>query len=119
MVRNGSTQTRGSKERTAARKLDEVELLALLRPGDMGRDERVHERLEVGAPPLCQCVANHPLVIDTLSCELRANWCKALVQPGLEALDLVVFGAKVVTRASVAVSIRSIAVAWQKKKLTA
>jgi hypothetical protein len=85
-------------QHTATGKLDEVELLALLGPGDMRRDERVHEGLEIGSPPLRQCVANLPLVVNALACKLRANWCKALVQPRLEAFDLVVFGAEVIAR---------------------
>jgi hypothetical protein len=85
-------------QRTAARKLDEVELLTLLRPGNMRRDERIHECFKVGPPPLRQRVANLPLVVYTLASELCADWCKALIQPRLEALDLVVFGAEVVAR---------------------
>jgi hypothetical protein len=88
----------GRNQHTATGKLDEVELLALLGPGDMRRDERVHEGLEIGSPPLRQCVANLPLVVNALACELRANWCEALVQPRLEAFDLVVFGAEVIAR---------------------
>jgi hypothetical protein len=38
-------------------------------------------------------IANAPLVVDALAGKLGANRRKALVQPGLEALDLVVFGA--------------------------
>jgi hypothetical protein len=41
-------------------------------------------------------VANLPLIVDAFACELRADWCEALVQPGLEAFDLVVFGAEVI-----------------------
>lgn len=83
-------------ERTALWKLDEVELLALFRPGDMRRNEGVHESLEVGPPPLCECVADLPFVVDARACELCADWRKALVQPCLEALNLVVFSAKIV-----------------------
>jgi hypothetical protein len=79
--------------------LDEVQLLALLRPVDVRWDEGVHEGLEVGPPPLRQCVADYPLVIDTLARELCADWCEALVQPRLEAFDLVVFRAEVVAGA--------------------
>jgi hypothetical protein len=64
----------------------------------MRGDEGVHKCLEVGPPPLCQCVADLPFIVDTLACKLRADWCKALVQPRFEALDLVVFGAEVVAR---------------------
>jgi len=62
----------------------------------MRRDERVHEGLEVGSPPLRQCVANHPLVIDAFASELGTDWCEALVQPRLEALDLVVLSTEIV-----------------------
>jgi hypothetical protein len=82
--------------RTAARELDEVELLALLRPSDVRGDERVHECLEVRSPPLRERVADLPLIVDTLACELCANWCKTLIEPSLKALDLVVFSAQVV-----------------------
>lgn len=83
-------------ERTAAGQLDEVQLLALLGASDVGGDEGVHEGLEVGAPPLGQGVANLPLVVDTLAGELRADGGQALIQAGLEAVDLVVLGAQVV-----------------------
>ena len=61
-------------------------------------DEGVHERLEVGPPPLRKRIANAPLVIDALARELRADGRQALVQPRLEALNLVVFGLQVVAR---------------------
>jgi hypothetical protein len=59
-------------------------------------DEGVHKGLEVGAPPLRQRVADLPLIVDALACELRADRRKTLVQARLEALDLVVLCAKVV-----------------------
>jgi hypothetical protein len=62
----------------------------------MRRDEGIHECLEVGSPPLRKRVADLPLVVDALACELRADWRKALVQPCLEAFDLVVLGAEVI-----------------------
>ena len=62
----------------------------------MRGDEGVHERLEVRAPPLRQCIADLPLIVDAFTTELRANGCQALVQAGLEAFDLVVFCAEVV-----------------------
>lgn len=89
------------EQHTATWKLDKVELLAFLWPGDVRRDKRVHEGLEVGAPPLRQGIAHHPLIVYALSCKLRADWCKALVQSGLETLNLVVFGAEVVARAAI------------------
>lgn len=64
----------------------------------MRRDERVHEGLEVGPPPLSKRIANYPLVVYAFACELCAHWCEALVQPRLEALNLVVFGAEVIAR---------------------
>jgi hypothetical protein len=84
-------------QRTATRKLNKVELLALLRPCDVRGDERVHECFKVWSPPLRKRVTDLPFIIDALACELRANWCQALVQPCLETFDLVVFGAQVVT----------------------
>jgi hypothetical protein len=89
----------GGRGRTAARQLDKVELLALFWSRDVRGDEGVHERLKVGAPPLRQCVADLPLVVDALACELCADGCEALVQAGLEAFDLVVFCAEVVAGA--------------------
>jgi hypothetical protein len=60
------------------------------------RDERVHEGLKVGAPPLRERVADLPLVVDALACELRADGRKALVQPSLEAFNLLDFLREVV-----------------------
>ena len=54
----------------------------------MRRNERVHERLEIRPPPLCERVANLPLVVDTLARELAADGGEAFVQPVLEALQL-------------------------------
>jgi hypothetical protein len=62
----------------------------------VGRDEGVHESLKVRSPPLCQCIADLPLIIDTLACELCADRCKALVQPCLEAFNLIVLSAEVI-----------------------
>ena len=64
----------------------------------MRGNEWVHEGLEVRSPPLRKRVADLPFIVDAFTCELRADWCKALIQPRLEALDFVVFGAEVVTR---------------------
>lgn len=47
--------------------LDKVELLALFGPGDVTWQEWVHEGLKVGSPPLCQSVANIPVLINTLA----------------------------------------------------
>jgi hypothetical protein len=64
----------------------------------MRRDKRIHERLEVGPPPLRKRIANAPLIIHALARELRADRRKALVQPRLEALDLIILGLEVVAR---------------------
>jgi hypothetical protein len=53
-------------------------------------DEGVHERLEVGPPPLRKRVADSPFVVYALARELCADRRKALVQPGLETFDLIV-----------------------------
>lgn len=66
----------------------------------MRGDERIHEGLEVGAPPLRQSVAHLPLVVDAFACELRADGCEALVQARFEALNFVVFRTEVVAGAS-------------------
>jgi hypothetical protein len=72
--------------------MDEIELLALLRPGAVGRNKRVHEGLEVGPPPLRECIANVPIIVDTFASKLRSYWSQSFVQPSLEAIDLIVFG---------------------------
>ena len=56
--------------RTALRQLNKIQLLALLRSSHMSRVEWIHERFEVGPPPLSERVCNLPLVIDTLAREL-------------------------------------------------
>lgn len=63
----------------------------------MGRDERVHEGLEVGAPPLGKAVADVP-VARRLAVSQAADGGQALVKPRLEALDLVVLRAQVISR---------------------
>lgn len=94
--------------------MDEVKLLAFLGPGNVGRNEGVHESLKVGTPPLRQCVSNYPFVVDALSCELCSDRCKALVQPRLETLDLVIFSAEVIARTVAFVGIFSIRMILQK-----
>jgi hypothetical protein len=47
---------------------------------------------------LRKSVADLPLIVDAFACELGADWRKALIQPCLEALNLVIFSAKVVAR---------------------
>jgi hypothetical protein len=95
----GSLEAKGSR-RTATWKLYEVELLTLLRARDVCRDKWVHERLEVGPPPLRQCVTDLPLVVDAFACELGADGRETLVEPRLEALDLVVFCTEIVAGAA-------------------
>ena len=77
--------TSGAIEPTAPGQLYEVELLTLFRPRYVRWDERVHEGLEVGPPPLRKGVANDPFVVDTFTRELSAHWCKSFVQPELES----------------------------------
>jgi hypothetical protein len=62
----------------------------------MRRNERVHEGLKVGPPPLRQCIADYPLVVYAFACKLCADWCEALVQPRLESLNLVILSTEVV-----------------------
>lgn len=80
------------------RKLDEIELLALLWARNVGWDERIHEGLEIRPPPLRQGIANLPLLIDALAAELRANRSQPLVQPHLEPLYLIILGLEIVPR---------------------
>lgn len=40
------------RELTLLRQLDKIQLLALLRSGNMSWQKRVHERLEIRTPPL-------------------------------------------------------------------
>lgn len=58
--------------------------------------ERVHERLEIGSPPLRNRVCDLPLIIDTLARELSPRRCQALIETRFEAFDFVLIGAKVV-----------------------
>ena len=62
----------------------------------MRGEERVHERLEVGSPPLRKSIANLPSVIDAFTRELCADGCEALVEAVFKAVNLVVFGEEVV-----------------------
>lgn len=87
-------------QHTAAWKLYKVKLLALLWPCNVRGDEGVHKCLKVWPPPLRKCVADLPLIIDTLARELCADWCEALVQPRLEPLNLVVLCTEVVAGAT-------------------
>jgi hypothetical protein len=56
----------------------------------MRRDEGIHKRLEIRAPPLRKRIADLPLIINALTRELRAHRSKPLIQPRLEALNLVI-----------------------------
>ena len=64
---------------TLLRQLYKVELFAFLRPRHMTRQERIHEGLKIRPPPLCQGIANFPILIDAFTCELRSYRCKALI----------------------------------------
>lgn len=79
------------------RKLDEIQLLAFLGARDVRRDERVHECLEVGTPPLREAVANLP-VCCLFSLAKTANRSETIVQALLEALDLVILGLEIIAR---------------------
>ena len=61
----------------------------------MGGDKRVHEGLEVGAPPLSEAVANLPVGL-LLALAKAADGSQALVQALLEALGLIILGLEVV-----------------------
>lgn len=84
----GEGEEGSGEERTTPGQLDKVQLLALLWPRDVRRNEGVHERLEVGAPPLRESIADLPLIVDALACKLRTDRRKALVQPRFETFDL-------------------------------
>jgi len=83
--------------RTGLGQLDKVEFLALLGPSDVRGDERIHEGLEVGPPPLREAVADLP-VAGLLALAQPAHGRQPLVQPRLEARDLLVLGPQVVAR---------------------
>jgi len=59
---------------TASWQLDEIQLLTLFWTSAMGWNEWVHERLEIGPPPLSQRVTNNPLIIDAFARKLRSDW---------------------------------------------
>ena len=85
--------------------MDQVQLLALLGPRHVRRQEGVHEGLEVGPPPLRERVADLPLLVDGVAAELVADGREPLVQPRLEALDLVVRRVQVVAGTANGVSL--------------
>lgn len=82
---------------TTLRQLNQIQLLTLLRPRHMRRQERIHEGLEIRPPPLRQRVPNLPFVIDALAGELGADGSQAFVQSELKAFDFVVFGLEVIS----------------------
>lgn len=92
-----TAHVRHGLELTLLREADEVQLLALLGPGDMARQERVHESLEVGSPPLRKCIANFPVIINAFARELRSHRCKALVQALLETFNLIILRLQIIT----------------------
>lgn len=61
----------------------------------MGGDEGVHEGLEIGPPPLGETVADLP-VSGLLALADSTDGGEALIEAGLEAVDLLVLGAQVV-----------------------
>ena len=66
----------------------------------MSRVEWIHERFEIGPPPLSERVCNLPLIIDTLARELSPRWRQALVETRFEAFDLVIIGLEVIAWSS-------------------
>jgi hypothetical protein len=84
--------------RTLSWQLNKIELLALFRPCNMRRNERVHESFKVRSPPLRQRVSNFPFPIDSLSGKLISDRRQPLIQPLLESINLVVFGQEIVAR---------------------
>ena len=62
----------------------------------MSRVEWIHERFEIGPPPLSERVCNLPLIIDTLARELGPRRRQALVETRFEAFDLVIIGLEVI-----------------------
>src|SRR5690349_3321100 len=96
MVRRKSEDGGKGENLTGLGKLDEVQLLALFRASDVSRDKRIHEGLGVGAPPLGEAVTNLP-VARLLALTDAAHGREALVQAGLEAFDLIVVRAQVIS----------------------
>ena len=78
--------------------LNQVQLLALLGAGAVARNERIHEGLKVGSPPLSKAIADLPVTIDTFASELGTGGGKALIEALLESIDFLVLGLNVVTR---------------------
>ena len=76
----------GYAQNFGLRQLDEIELLALFRSRDVAGNERVHEGLEVWAPPLREGVGDIPVVV-------AVDGAKTLIETCFEARDLFVFSA--------------------------
>ena len=73
----------------------------------MSRVKWIHERFEIGPPPLSERVCNLPLIIDTLARELGPRWRQPLVETRFEAFDLFIIGLEVVARSSIFTRISS------------
>lgn len=85
-------------ERTFLRQLDKVQLLALLRPRDMGGDEGVHERLKIGSPPLSKAIADFPVMRVLLVGQLSTRCGReTLVELFFEGRDLVAIVREIVS----------------------
>ncbi len=56
----------------------------------MGWQKGVHERFEVGPPPLRKSVANLPFIIHAVAGELVTGRCESFVEALLKAGDLIV-----------------------------
>ena len=65
----------------------------------MCRDERVHEGLEIGSPPLAERIANLPFIIRRFARYMRADRRQPLVQSRLEPFDLVIVWSEVISGA--------------------
>ena len=62
----------------------------------MCRVEWIHERLEIGSPPLRDRVCDLPLIIDTLTRKLSPRRRQALIEARFETFDLVFIGVEVI-----------------------
>ena len=62
----------------------------------MRRVEWIHERLEVGSPPLRDRVCNLPLIIDTFTRELSPRRRQALIEARFETFNLIFIGVQVI-----------------------
>jgi len=62
----------------------------------MRRKEGIHEGFKVGSPPLRQCIANLPLIVDAFAGELAAYRGQSFVKTEFEAFDFVIVGLEIV-----------------------